>query len=127
MRHTSNLFQMHNYNKGTIKAEDRYHLDIAMQFEMVKRGFVAVSAGYDNSLFEYVNSPGCESNYFFQGIKDKARAIFDSTDDNSVISQICDGSDALANCNRGIATNGYSQGAQLASLAANYDARVSAR
>ena len=119
---------MHNYNKGTIKAEDRYHFDIAMQFEMVKRGFVAVSAGYDNSLFEYVNSPGCESNFFFQGIKDKARAIFDSTDDNSVISQICDGSDAsLANCNLGIAANGYSQGAQLASLAANYDTRVSAR
>ena len=86
-----------------MEAEDRYHLDIAMQFEMVKRGFVAVSAGYDNSLFTYANS-GCDSNYFFQGIKDKAKAIFDSTDDNSVVSQLCNGSDALANCNRGIAT-----------------------
>ena len=91
--HTSNLFQYTNY-KGTLDAEDHVHLDAVMQFEMVKRGFVAVSVGYDNSLFEYVNSPGCESNFFFQGIKDKAKAIFDSTDDNSVVSQLCDGSGA---------------------------------
>ena len=53
---------------------------------MVKRGFVAVSVGYDNSLFTYANSPGCDSSYFFQGFEDKAKAIFDSTDDKSVVS-----------------------------------------
>ena len=86
---------------GTLDSNDHQSWDDVMQFEMIKRGFVAVNVGYDNSLFEYVNSPGCDSSYFFQGIKDKAKAIFDSTDDNSVVSQICDGSDALATCDLG--------------------------
>ena len=29
-----------------------------IQFEMVKKGFIAVNAGYDSSLIEYANSPG---------------------------------------------------------------------
>ena len=39
---------------------------------------------------------------------------------------MCDGPDALANCDLGVAVHGYSQGAQLGSLAGNYDKRVSA-
>lgn len=29
-----------------------------IQFEMLKRGFIAVNVGYDSSLIEYASSPG---------------------------------------------------------------------
>ena len=29
-----------------------------IQFEMLKKGFIAVNAGYDSSLIEYASSPG---------------------------------------------------------------------
>ena len=146
---------------GTMEANVREPESYVMQLEMLKRGYIAVQAGYDDDMFGYVNSPGkllltlmlykahlyedvsehilfahayvcilytsgCEGGYFYQGILDKARAIFDGNDENSVVSQMCDGPDALANCDLGVAVHGYSQGAQLGSLAGNFDKRISA-
>ena len=58
----------------------------------------------------------CEDNILAQGLMGKAKAIFDGSDANSAVSQLCDGPNAIANCDRGIATHGWSQGAQIASL-----------
>jgi len=39
--------------------ESKNHLSCCLRFEMMKRGFIAVQAGYDaGSAFEYINSPG---------------------------------------------------------------------
>ena len=43
-------------------------------------------------------STGCEGNHI-QGLLDKAEAIFDSTDNNSVVSQLCNGADSLGERN----------------------------
>ena len=48
------------------------------------------------------------------GTLDKAKTIFDETDTNSAVSQLCNLD--YTNCDLGIATHGFSQGAQLASL-----------
>ena len=60
--------------------------------------------------FWYKNCPGCG------GIESKAQAMFDETEPNSALTKLCDGPDALANCDLGVATSGWSQGAQIASL-----------
>ena len=36
-----------------------------IQFEMLKKGFIAVNAGYDSSLVEYASSPGEYSNSIY--------------------------------------------------------------
>ena len=63
--------------------------------------YVFVIAHTSSHAHTYPWTIGCKGNYFFQGIEDKARAIFDSSDANSVVSQLCDGVDALANCTLG--------------------------
>ena len=45
------------------------------------------------------------------GTLDKAKTIFDETDTNSAVSQLCNLD--YTNCDLGIATHGFSQGAQL--------------
>ena len=48
------------------------------------------------------------------GFEAKSEEIFGGGD--SVVSQLCDGTNPIANCNLGIATHGWSQGAHLAVL-----------
>ncbi|MHC5084636.1 MAG: carbohydrate-binding domain-containing protein [Planctomycetota bacterium] len=92
--------------------------DVIFTQEMASRGFVAVSVEYDNGW----NTGGYPSNC--SGILAKAAHIFDRTDPGSAISVISNlpGAD----CDLGIVTSGFIQGANLASLAKNYDDRVEA-
>lgn len=80
------------------------------------------SRSYDSYSLS-MKSIGCEGNtrvqgytFGFQGLNHKTQEIFDSTIDDSVVTQLCDGPDAIANCDLGIATHGHSQGANIASL-----------
>jgi hypothetical protein len=81
--------------------------------EMAKRGFLAAAVDYDNAAYPYC--PGMTS---------KAACIFDADAPRSAIAQIC----ALpqADCTRGIVVAGFSQGANLAALAANRNPNVRA-
>jgi hypothetical protein len=81
--------------------------------EMAKRGFVAVSLAYDNGAYAYCN-----------GMQQKAHCIFGEDKTQSALSQLC--KRANVDCAAGIAVSGFSQGANLASLAKNFDARVGA-
>jgi hypothetical protein len=77
---------------------------------MARRGFVALSVEYDNSLTAFLTN--------------KLECLFSEDQRDSVISKAC----SLSNvdCARGIATWGHSQGALLAHVAANMDSRVKA-
>ena len=101
---------------GSFDSNTHQRRDDIMQYEMLKRGFVAVTVGYDDSLLR--PSMACDTTRGFlgksQGLLDKAKAIFDENNDASAVSQLCDMVEV--NCDMGIATHGFSQGAQLASL-----------
>ena len=43
---------------GTMEANVREPESYVMQLEMLKRGYIAVQAGYDDDMFGYMNSPG---------------------------------------------------------------------
>jgi hypothetical protein len=79
--------------------------------EMAKRGFVAISLGYDNGAYAYCN-----------GMQQKAHCIFGEERTQSALSHLCKRSNV--DCGAGIVVSGFSQGANLASLAKNFDARV---
>src|SRR5262249_54066569 len=57
-------------------------------------------------------------------ISGKAKCIFDPSTSASAISHLC--SRAKADCNKGVLVGGFSQGAVMATLAKNFDARVQA-
>jgi hypothetical protein len=80
---------------------------------MARRGFVALSVQYDNGavawLSDHMNQLGC---------------LFGPANTASVLAVAC--SLPQVDCDLGIATWGHSQGALVADLAANYDARVRA-
>lgn len=92
--------------------------------EMFNRGFVAVTMNYRSSQFYYGGCWGYDVNGRGNGVADKARSIFDSDDSNSIINQLCDKD--YINCEAGVAVAGFSQGAQIVSMATDYDDRVSA-
>lgn len=77
-----------------------------MTSEMAKRGFVAAAVDYDSFAYSY-----CPA------MKAKAKCIFDGASKSSALSQVC--SRAKADCKRGVVLAGFSQGANLAALAAN--------
>ncbi|HWZ44552.1 MAG TPA: hypothetical protein VNW97_13840 [Candidatus Saccharimonadales bacterium] len=80
---------------------------------MVKRGFVAATIQYDSGQFG-----NCTQ------ISGKAKCIFNPATAVSAVSKLC--SRAKADCNKGIVVGGFSQGAVMATLAKNFDARVQA-
>jgi hypothetical protein len=83
--------------------------------EMTKRGYVSATVQYPNGTYPF----SCST------MTQRAKCLFDSTSAHSAVSQIC--SRAKADCNgRGILVSGFSQGANLSSLAKNYDSRVHA-
>jgi hypothetical protein len=92
-----------------------YNGDEARQLteQMAGRGFVAASVEYDNALY-----PTCGL------MTAKASCVFNKNSSNSAISKLC--SRAKADCSKGIVVSGFSQGANLAALAKNYDSRVRA-
>jgi len=67
------------------------------------------------ALYTYwVNTHNIITTTVCPGFKAKSEAIFGGG--NSVVSQLCDGPNPIANCDLGIATHGWSQGAHLAVL-----------
>ena len=88
--------------------------DQAYTQEMAQRGFVAASIDYPNKF--YPTSCGA--------LTDKAALLFGENDPSVALSQIC--ARPKADCSKGIVTAGFSQGAHLAALAANFDSRVAA-
>jgi hypothetical protein len=82
---------------------------------MAGRGFVAAAVQYDNS--SYPSSCGVMTT--------KASCIYNTSSSSSAISKLC--SRATADCvNKGIYVSGFSQGANISSLAANYGAHMKA-
>jgi len=84
---------------------------LAFTASMAARGFVAATVEYANSTY-----PSCGA------MKTKASCVFDASSSNSAIAKLC--ARAKADCSKGIVVAGISQGANLASLSKNYDARV---
>jgi hypothetical protein len=76
---------------------------------MARRGFVALSADYDNSLSLSL---------------DKVSCIFAATNASSLLAVAC--ARPNVDCDQGIATWGHSQGALMAHASSSYDSRVRA-
>ena len=80
--------------------------------EMVQRGFVGVTMEYSAAYGEFgfcnqAHGIGSVLNMGGSyGLVEKAEKIFDPADEGSVIHQLCDGPEALANCDLGIAVQG---------------------
>jgi hypothetical protein len=79
--------------------------------EMALRGFVSVSLEYENRVYAYCN-----------GFRTKAACIFGKSGSESALSKLC--ARPNVDCARGIVVAGFSQGANLAAMSRNYDARV---
>jgi len=88
--------------------------------QMVSRGFLAVSIQYPNSF----QNPGTSHPYSCSLLKSKMACMFNAGSPSSALAAIC----ALpgANCNLGITMSGISQGAQIATMAKDFDPRVQA-
>lgn len=100
--------------------------------EMVQRGFVGVTMEYSAAYGEFgfcnqAHGIGSVLNMGGSyGLVEKAEKIFDPADEGSVIHQLCDGPEALANCDLGIAVQGVSQGSLILGQATNLEKRISA-
>ncbi len=80
---------------------------------MANRGFVAVTVDYPHSNFG-----NCST------LTGRAKCIFDGTNANSAINQVC--ARGKADCSKGVVVGGFSQGSIMATLANNYDSRIRA-
>jgi len=80
---------------------------------MASRGYVAATVAYNSGTFS-----NCST------ISGKARCIFNPSSSTSAISTLC--ARAKADCTKGVVVAGFSQGAVMATLAKNTDARVQA-
>ncbi|KAK1733276.1 hypothetical protein QTG54_015993 [Skeletonema marinoi] len=113
------------YVDGTISGDfdDR---DTVFMKEMAARGYVAVTADYDDASMGYID--GC------QGFERKSQKIFDDSTVGSVLHQLCQDdnnafghrNDVPVDCNKGVAVNGYSQGSHVTALAGNFSPLVTA-
>jgi hypothetical protein len=84
---------------------------MAVTEAMARRGFVALSADYDNDAFAWLSDH-----------QNQLACMLDAARPESLIARAC----ALeqVDCERGIATWGHSQGAFVAAVAHDWDARV---
>jgi hypothetical protein len=80
---------------------------------MAAKGFVSASIQYDSGAFG-----NCTQ------ISGKAKCIFDPSSKVSAITVLCER--AKADCSKGVVVGGFSQGAVMATLAANFDSKVKA-
>ena len=83
----------------------------ALTRAMAELGFVSVSLEYDNGAYAYCS-----------GMQSKARCVFGKSDTESALSKLC--ARPSVDCDQGIVVAGFSQGANIAALSKNYDARV---
>jgi hypothetical protein len=86
-----------------------------LTLDMAGRGFVAATVDYTNDL--YPLECGLMST--------RSRCVFNASSSNSAIAKICARPKAAC-ATKGIVVSGFSQGANMASLAKNYDSRVRA-
>lgn len=98
------------YTVGTNETFDNAEARAAVA-AMAAKGFVAATVAYDTSTFG-----NCAL------IAQKAACMFRRGSASSAIARLC----ARGDCRKGVVTGGFSQGAILALLARNYDARVAA-
>ncbi len=109
----SGTFPVFVYMVGTSETFNNNGAAAAAVSGMAKRGFVAASVQYDSGQFG-----SCSQ------ISGKAKCIFNPSSSASAISQLC--ARAKADCSKGVLVGGFSQGAVMATLAKNFDARVQA-
>lgn len=100
------------YTVGTSEAYDHASAMTAIH-HMAARGYVAATVQYPNSTFG-----GCST------IGGRAKCIFNAASATSAVSVLC--ARANADCSKGIAVAGFSQGSVIAVLARNYNANVRA-
>jgi len=109
---TSGTHPVFVYTVGTTESNSNGQ-GLLMAEKMAAKGYVAAVVGYQSSLFgrDFV-------------IARKAACIWDPASADSAIAALC--SRTRADCSKGIVTAGFSQGAIIASIAADYDSRVKA-
>jgi hypothetical protein len=98
---------------GTNETYNNNGASAAAVSRMAGRGFVAASIQYDSGEFGTCSQ-----------ISGKAKCIFNPASAVSAVNKLC--SRAKADCSKGIVVGGFSQGAVMATLAKNFDARVQA-
>lgn len=86
---------------------------LAFTAAMAQRGFVAASVEYTNSMYGTCST-----------LKTRASCVFNAASASSAVAKLC--ARAKADCSKGVVVGGISQGANLATLSKNYDARVRA-
>jgi hypothetical protein len=106
-------FPVFVYMVGTTETFNHNGAASAAVAGMAARGFVSASIQYDSGEFG-----NCTQ------ISGKARCAFDPSAGASAIEVLC--SRAKADCSKGIVVGGFSQGAVMATLAKNFDARIQA-
>lgn len=106
-------FPVFVYMVGTTETFNNNGAASAAVSGMANRGFVAASIQYDSGQFG-----NCSQ------ISGKAKCIFNPASATSAITQLCNR--AKADCSKGVLVGGFSQGAVMATLAKNFDARVQA-
>ena len=123
-----NKYPVYVYTTGTTMCESgqygsyAYKIDNRFMEEMAKRGFIAATVEYPCATYP----TSC------QGIENKVKYIYGdgstTTNDDSMmktaLSILCQRTNA--NCSKGVAVHGYSQGAHIAYMAKKYDKRISA-
>ncbi len=114
------------YVDGTRNGADIDDRDSVFMKEMAARGFIAVTADYDDAVLGYMD--GCE------GFEEKSQQIFDDSSAGSVLNQLCQDDNSTfghqnvvpVDCNQGVAVNGWSQGSHISALAGNFSPLVTA-
>lgn len=106
-------FPVFLYMVGTTESYNNNGAAAAAVSGMANRGFVAASIQYDSGSFGTCSQ-----------ISGKAKCMFNPASAASAVSKLC--SRAKADCSKGIVVGGFSQGAVIATLAKNFDARVQA-
>jgi hypothetical protein len=110
---------------GTMQSNS-YVRDTIFMKEMAARGYVSVVVDYDDSMLGALDA--CP------GLQNKSKKIFDDSMAGSVLHQLCQDdnnafghrNDVPVDCNKGVAVNGYSQGAQVSALAGNFSPFITA-
>jgi hypothetical protein len=111
---TSGTYPVFIFVTGTSMTFDGSVDEDLIQY-MGGQGFVAATVQYDNSSYPSSCGP----------MQAKASCIYNTSSSVSAVSQIC--SRAKADCtNKGIYVSGFSQGANIGSMAANYGSHMKA-
>jgi hypothetical protein len=109
----SGTFPVFVYMVGTTESFNNDGAASASVSRMAAKGFVSASIQYDSGSFG-----NCTQ------ISGKAKCIFDPASRVSAITKLCNR--AKADCSKGVVVGGFSQGAVMATLSANFNSQVKA-